>query len=108
MKFIQPDSVLICGTKEVDQRLLTALEKVLESRESDRDAERILRALEWFYFSNFDLRDIPDTAVIVMRATAFESLLDISGTADFVKKVEKFVAHKARRFLDESAIRFMS
>lgn len=106
VKFIQPDSVLVSGTKELDQRMLGALEKILDSRRSNLDAERILRALEWFYFAHFDLRDIPDTVIVVMMATAFESLLNISDTGktrDFIEKMEIFLVNKARGFLDGSA-----
>jgi len=106
LKFTQPQSVLLSGTRELDGRLLAGCERFIESRTVNQDAERIIRSLGWFYFSHFDLRDIPDTAAAVMMSTAFETLFDLPEnrkTRRFIGAVEEFVVTRAAGFLDPAA-----
>jgi hypothetical protein len=105
VKFVQPESVLLAAATEISPGMLAGLEKILTRKGIDGDADRILRSLEWFYFSHFDIRDIPDTSVVVMMATAFESLLNLpfrGKTHEFAKTIEHCLVSKAG-FLDTAA-----
>jgi hypothetical protein len=105
-RFTQPQSVLLSGTRELDGRLLAGCGRVIEARAANQNAERITRSLEWFYFSHFDLRDIPDTAAAVMMSTAFETLFDLpenGKTERFIRSVEELLVTRAAGFLDAVA-----
>jgi hypothetical protein len=85
---------------------LAGCERVIQSRAANRNAERIIRSLEWFYFSHFDLRDIPDTAAAVMMSTAFETLFDLpenGKTERFIGSVQELLVTRAAGFLDPAA-----
>jgi hypothetical protein len=62
-------------TYDTDEALLTALGKLLGAQRHKRLRERIFRTIEWFRLSRTGSSETSDASRLVMKATAFEVLL---------------------------------
>lgn len=64
------------GTTPHDQEVLIGLGKLLQRKRNARLRQRLYRTLEWFRLSNTGSASTSDASRLVMKMTAFETLLE--------------------------------
>jgi hypothetical protein len=87
------------GTTQADQEVLHGLGKLLQSKRNARLRQRIYRTLEWFRLSNTGSPSTSDESRLVMKMTAFETLLEPGSgkRADMAAALHALTANKHMR-----------
>ncbi len=87
-------SFSIHGSNDPEQIIINSFNELLKSN-NKKLMNRILRSLDWFFFSHIESNHIKPESKIVMMATAFEILLNLEQhqkTRKFAEKLDKNIS----------------